>query len=417
MTWQEGNRVTVRVFPCEAGDDRRVKIGLTSPLRLAGGQLVYQNPSFEGPNTGSADELVKIDFAQKPVALEAPWLLERLTNNTLTHNGRYQSDWTLRFDAPALSTEPFVLDGRAYRIEPYQPTLVAFRPTDVYLDVNAAWKEDEFTTAFWAATHQRQRVWVFDDGLKQLSAADLDDTYERLTEPAFSLFPVYRIPNPATALLVTKGTLASPTLSDLKGSPFADRMQRTAKQAAPIQTFCFGNELSPYLKTLAELRVLNVAHGITCDLIGYTKDGQFPRRADEPGRVILPEANVAIRESSANSQPANQASVAPDHLARLFAYNHLLQQIGRHYFTPNYQTETLIAQAQRAHIVSPLSSLVVLETAADYDRFGIQKDHSGLDNATLKQEGAVPEPHEWALLILVAGLVGWLYWQKRYGLA
>lgn len=414
VTWQEGNRVTVRVFPCRAGEDRRVKVGITSPLRMDGGQLVYQNPYFEGPNVESADELVKIDFAQKPAALQTPWLLDRLTNNTLTHEGRYKPDWILRLAPPALSPEPFVLDGRAYQMVPHQPTVESFRPTDVYLDVNAAWEKDEFTTAFWTAAHRSQRVWVFDDGLKRVSEADLDDTYERLTEPAFSLFPVYRIPNPATALLITKGTPASPTLSDLKDSAFADRMQRAAKQAEPIRTFCFGNELSPYLKTLAELRVLNVAHGTIEDLIGFDQKGQFPRQSDESNRIVLPEAAVAIRELPAS---LNQASIAPDHLARLFAYNHLLAQIGRHYFTPNYQTDSLIRQAQRAHIVSPLSSLVVLETAADYDRFSIQKDFSGLDNATLKQEGAVPEPHEWAMLMMAAGLVGWLYWRNRYGLA
>jgi XrtN system VIT domain protein len=416
--WQEGNRVTVRVFPCRAGDDRRVKVGITSPLRLAGNQLTYQNPYFEGPNAGSASEFVTIDFDPIPGDLKTPWLFDDLAGHTLTHRGSYSPDWQLSFTAPALSTDAFVLNNHAYRMENYTPVNESFTPTDVYLDVNAAWMKYEFTTAFWTSVKQKNcRVWVFDDGMKQLNAANLDATYDRLSKQQFSLFPVYRIANPATALLITKSTPISPILTDLKGSSFADRFENLAKQEVPIRTFCYESatgvsELPAYLKTLAELRVLNATQGNTCQLIHLLqKTKQFPRQPDTQTRIVLPEAGVAIRETPA--EPA-QASVAPDHLARLFTYNHLLQQIGRHYFAKNYQTEVLIHEAQQAHVVSPLSSLVVLETAQDYERFGINKDGSGLDNATLKEEGAVPEPHEWALLLMLVVVIGGLVWRKRY---
>ena len=420
--WQEGNRVTVRVFPCRAGEDRRVKLGITSPLRLDGENLVYQNPDFEGPDARSADELVKIDFDAAPDQLKTPWLLDRLEDKTLTHRGNYDPDWSLRFAATPLSTAPFRLDGRAYRMEPYQTVEASFTPADVYFDVNAAWSRDEFMAAFGAIAGTQdsvRRAWVFDDGLKELTTQNLDATYDRLSAQPFSLFPVYRIQNPASALLITKGTPTSPRLSDLQGSQFAEHFGLLAKQTVPIQTFCLQLTsapvpLSPYLKTLAELRVLNVAHGTTDELTKRIVGRTFPRQPDASNRVVLPEAGVAIRETPT---PEATASVVPDHLARLFTYNHLLGEIGRQYFAKNYQTDALIAEAQRAHVVSPLSSLIVLETAADYERFGVKKDFSGLTNATLKEEGTVPEPHEWALLAMVAGLVGWLIWKKRYGLA
>ena len=425
VSWQEGNRVTVRIFPCRANEDRRMKVGITSPLGLQNGQLMYQNPYFDGPVTNRTNELVKVEFAQSPDApspgaIESPWLGDKLIGNTLTHGGQYTPGWTLRFAAPALSSEPFVLDEHTYHLEQYNPVSEPFTPKDIYLDVNALWTKPEFETAFRQATHTcHSRVWVFDDGLKKLTETDLNATYERLTQQRFSLFPVYRIANPATALLITKGTPISPTLSDLKNSPFADRMQHAATQSSPIRTFCYGNDLSPYLKTLSELRVLTVMHGDTADLIDHVaKAGQFLRQPDDSAVAVLPNAGVAIHESSIPASAGiSQASVAPDHLARLFTYNHLLQQIGRHYFAKNYQTDALILEAQRAHIVSPLSSLVVLETSADYDRFGIKKDASGLDNATLKQEGAVPEPHEWALLAMLAVLIGWMLWKKHHAVA
>jgi XrtN system VIT domain protein len=203
----------------------------------------------------------------------------------------------------------------------------------------------------------------------------------------------------------------------LRGSRFADNFAKLSKPAAPIHTVCLPSEpgvdaLPAYLKTLAELRVLNVLYAPARDLSDLlTKTKQFPRQPDSPTRIVLQEAGMAIKQTPAELV---KSSAAPDHLARLFIYNQLLQRIGRRYFTKNYPTDSLIQQAQQAHIVSPLSSLVVLETARDYERFDIKKDKLGLDNATLKEEGAVPEPHEWAILAMGFCVLGWLLWKKYH---
>jgi hypothetical protein len=72
--------------------------------------------------------------------------------------------------------------------------------------------------------------------------------------------------------------------------------------------------------------------------------------------------------------------------------------------------DSLITEAARANVVTPISSLVVLETQADYQRFNIKKPIDSLENAALKKSGAVPEPHEWALAVLLIGLIvyAWL---------
>ena len=418
VSWREGNRITLRVFPCPAHAERRVKLGISSPLTLTNGQLLYQNPRFDGPSATSANELIHVEFTQAPNTVVPSLNLDRQTGKVLTHEGSYTPDWTIRMAAPALSAKSFVLDNKAYRVEPYQEAIQFFQPADIYLDLNAAWKLDELKTVFREAYRRcPNRVWVFEDGLTQLTEADLDATYHRLARQQFSLFPLYLIRQPATALLITKGTKASPTLSDLTGSAFATRMQQTADQITPIRTFCLGSLVSPYLRTLAELRVVMVRQGSTTDLINHVVNAHpFPRRPDQTDFVPLAEAGMAIRQVQ-KPTPAVLDDTAPDHLARLFMYNHLLQRIGRHYFDQNYQTDSLIHEAQQAHVVSPLSSFAVLESSADYDRFGIVKDNSGLDNATLKQEGAVPEPHEWALLVMVALLIGWTVWKKRHATA
>ena len=97
-------------------------------------------------------------------------------------------------------------------------------------------------------------------------------------------------------------------------------------------------------------------------------------------------------------------ATASDHLLRLFAYNDIMRKVGSDYAKPEALREDLVAAAKQANVVTPLSSLVVLETQQDYERFGITASKDSLKNASIHSSGAVPEPHEW-LLILTAVLV------------
>src|SRR5436305_5523411 len=47
--------VSARIFPCTTQEDRRFKIGFTSPLRSFS-HLLYENISFEGPSPEDATE-------------------------------------------------------------------------------------------------------------------------------------------------------------------------------------------------------------------------------------------------------------------------------------------------------------------------------------------------------------------------
>ncbi|MCF0073525.1 hypothetical protein LZD49_23805 [Dyadobacter sp. CY261] len=73
----------------------------------------------------------------------------------------------------------------------------------------------------------------------------------------------------------------------------------------------------------------------------------------------------------------------------------------------------LVGEAEAAHIVTPVSSMVVLESQRDYDRFDIRKSKNSLDNATLKRFGAVPEPHEWILIGLFVLIIS-IFTIRRY---
>ncbi len=107
-------------------------------------------------------------------------------------------------------------------------------------------------------------------------------------------------------------------------------------------------------------------------------------------------------------------SKAPDHLLRLFAYNSLMKQMGRNYFNKDKDyIGGLVNIANEAYIVSPVSSLIVLETKKDYDRFDIPENENSLKNASVKSSGAVPEPEEWLLIFLFVSILLFLFFKKR----
>lgn len=102
-----------------------------------------------------------------------------------------------------------------------------------------------------------------------------------------------------------------------------------------------------------------------------------------------------------------QSDGAPDHLMRLFAYNNIVRKVGRDYFNSEQFEKELFREAEEAYVLSPVTSLIVLESEADYKRMGINKNKSTLGNAEIMEGGSVPEPHEWLLITLVVFMIVW----------
>jgi XrtN system VIT domain protein len=94
-----------------------------------------------------------------------------------------------------------------------------------------------------------------------------------------------------------------------------------------------------------------------------------------------------------------------------------MRRVGIDYFNNDYITDALVDEAATAYIVSPVSSLIVLETKEDYKRFGIEDKENSLHNASKDSSGAVPEPHEWALIILFAVFVLYVSFRHKLKLA
>lgn len=410
VQWEEGNRITARIFPCTVEEDRVFKIGVTTPLLYEDGELLYQNIDFQGPSWSNADEHIHVMMEGKAVDLD-PSLWMSQHSDGWSWEGDYVSDWTLTMPAPPLNEAVFSFNNRTFQAQLYEPVQEKFAAKAIYLDINQDWSKRDFRH-LWNAIQDKE-VYVFTNKLHRLTEENKDVFFSELRQLRYTVFPFYKIKNPKEALVISAYGALTPSLDDLKNSPFAQQLKPfLLKQDEPIKVFNFGNELTPYLKTLKETRIIQETSGDIDDLLQQLQEATFPQHIENLETIVLDKTAMKIVEL----ETTTTTSTAPDHLMRLFVYNDLMRSIGRSYFEKNYISDFLIAEAKEAYVLSPISSLVTLETEKDYERFDIKKSKNSLNNASWDSSGSVPEPHEWILLILSLLLIVYLrreqLWQK-----
>lgn len=400
--WQEGNTVTVRVFPVPDNEKRQFKLGITAPLSLEHGELIYRNIYFDGPATRSTGEDVDITFETKPTDLQRSGIFNKENDDRLVASGGYMADWQVSFKDEGLAHQLFSHNNNTFTIAPYRKELAAADISDVYLDVNSAWSEQEYNSV--RALSGLKRIWIYvNDRMEQLTAQNSTVLFEEASTNRFSMFPFFLVSKPATALVITKGVANSPAISDLENAPFVNDLKKWLGDSQQIMLYNLGGELSPYLRTLRECRTFRYDQGDLAGLQSLLDDRRFPASIENDQRIVIESAGMTITRT-----PGTEVSTAPDHLQRLFAYNHIMHAMGPRLLTGGEESDTLVAEATESYIVTPLSSLVVLETQADYDRFNIEDSNNSLKNAGLKGKGAVPEPHEWLLIVLGLLLIAYL---------
>ncbi len=408
LHWQEGNRVTVRVFPCTPAEDRQFKIGITTPLRKTGKQLTYENIDFEGPYWNTANESINVVAEGRLSNMDAP-ITFRKYGTGYQYSGPYNSRWSLSFDALPLDGSAFSFNGYTYQLQPHNGQKAAFDPGVVYLDINGAWSKRELN-ALWPAIRDKVVLVYANHRMERMTDDNRSDLFRLLNRQNYSLFPFQKIADPDRALVVSKGSQLTPTLSDLENSPFLDQLAAFFKDRnTPVRLYTVGNELSPYLKTLQEFRSIQVERGSADQLARLLRDGEFATYPERENVIVNQYGQFQIVKSVGEAP----ASSAPDHLMRLFAYNDLMRTIGKDYSRKKERAEEWIPAAKEAYVVTPVSSLIVLETQEDYDRFDIKKSKNSLQNAAIGDSGAVPEPHEWLLILLAVVMAVWLYFRQN----
>jgi XrtN system VIT domain protein len=407
VRWQEGNTVSVRIFPCTPDEDRRFKIGITSPLRSDTDKLRYENIWFDGPVPFSAQESIKIQTMDNLDNMVIPAGFKEAGEDTWMYEGKYLSDWNLKMPVIPMQPNAFLFDGRTYQLTEYVKTYQYFNPAAIYLDINNQWTKSEFEQIRKLASPKD--VYVFQNQLVKITDENAVMLFEKLASLNFSVFPLYEISHPENSLLITKGTMTSPNLNDLGESGFNLNLKACINETKKLSVFNLNRELSPFLKTLKELRAFDYDFGSMDYLAGLLTENRFIVNQENPETVIIKDSGIKITETAGTTEVSN----TPDHVMRLFAYNNVMFSAGTHYLEKDYYDQTLVDKAYKAYIVSPVTSLVVLETQEDYKRFGITDDGKSLKNASMKAAGAVPEPHEWLLIIMLAGVAAALYLKER----
>lgn len=412
LHWHEGNRITVTVFPCTPKEERIFKIGITVPLTKEGNGFLLNNIKFDGPYFNDARETAIIDVSSSEYAKDIviPNGFERVGETKYQFSGKYDDGWNVKLNLNKLSNNTFSFRGNTYSVKELEKRKIKSRFENIYLDINAEWSDDEITQVL--HVFKDKKVYVYHDEILKLTENNKSLLIKILQNNAFSLFPVYLIRNIENSLLITKSTEDSPTINDLKTTDFYSELGDFAKQGKEgIKCFHIGNKLSVLWNTLSELGMVKINKLSLTSVIENAKKSEFEFLLTENNQVPIELSNISIVKIKGESK-----SKAPDHLLRLFNYKKLMLQSGSKILHDRKYTDSnLIALANEAYIVSPVSSLIVLETQKDYDRFDINKNKDSLGNAIIQSKGAVPEPHEWALIGVSVLIVLGFYLKSRKG--
>lgn len=395
LHWQEGNTITVTVFPCTADEDRKVKVGFTIPLDIRNGEFHMENITFKGPPASDAYETTIIRLTDGPTP-KLPSRFEAIGANEYRYTGTHNPDWNVIVPSADLTDLSFTFDSLTYRLGATKMELRDKAFEVVYLDVDNGWSTSEIQGCM--AMDAYANICVMSNTtvpLEKAKGAIIDFQRKRM----FSLFPFQKLDNPRSSMIITNSNVLTPNISDLKASAFGRNLQSFMTEGAqPPLVMDLSEHHSPYLQTLAQFGLIDLRHESLSKISEMLKSGKVPFPQIPSNSVAVGTSGYHITESPAD--PSDQAG-ANDQLMRLHHYNKIMADIGPAYFTAdNYIEGHLIDMANSAFVVSPISSLIVLETQKDYERFDIEKNKNSLNNASVGSSGSVPEPHEWALIIL-----------------
>lgn len=395
--WQEGNTISVRVFPCTPQEERKFKIGITSPLAVTGDKMLYRNVTFRGPNANGATQTSRVRIIGNSQGVELPGDFTKNTKGEYVSEGGYDADLAIAMGVTPIRANRFSFDGFTYSLANREPSMAKIAFTDVYLDINNSWTSAEIESLYPLLNNYQVYAYIEND-LTTLSPENWDDLTHALAQVNFSLFPFHHIEDTRNAVVVTKGKELSPHLRDVRTSAFAEGTRQYFASGRSVYVFNLEAGASTYIRSLKELRAFNFAQGNTAELFDLLKSQTFPVIAESDNRIVLYESDMVIEKKV--KVEGNEKDNAPDHLARLFAYNNIMRQLGTNVFNDDFVNKKLVDEAAAAYVVSPVSSLIVLETKEDYERFGIKDKDNSLLNASKNASGAVPEPHEWALIVV-----------------
>lgn len=410
--WQEGNKVTVNVFPCTPKEDRTFKVGFTTPLKYVDKTLTLENIWFEGPDSRGAREVTQIIVNSSCRFREISNSFALQANGNYLYKGDYNPYWEIKLNAPSLSNNKFVFGGNSYKVTEAKSESINTTIKNVYLDLTKEWTKEEFESMVSKFNDRNIYTWLPE--LTLISKANSDIVWKEGNKNQFSFPFLFDIEDPEHSVVITKTSHRSPILAELKNSSVAERYtEYFQKDSIPLHVINIGKELSPFWRSMRELRLIYYDQLDYNLAISKINKGTLNKCHEDSNTVVINDSKLCIiKEASIDSN----LSKAPDHLLRVFAYNDILRKIGTKYFEKEKYENALFREAEESFVVSPVTSMIVLESETDYQRMGIDKNNNSVGNASALGGGAVPEPHEWVLIALVGFIILRHFYKRKLAL-
>ncbi|MBM9502620.1 XrtN system VIT domain-containing protein [Leptospira sp. 201903071] len=424
VEWLDGNRLRLRVFPVNPEDYRMVRIGIVSPLQSDGKTLTYDRIRLEGPISDFADQKVNVDlFTSSQMDLETSGisLKEKVVSDSQVRQWAGKGGflgWSFSFpETPAKGTVS--AGGMSYNVLPEQRESFLFQPDGMIVVLNEAlsrsdWKKlvkklYEFKIPVTIITNEWFQTKDSEKAMRYLDECEI---------PAFNLFPLHLSEIVAAQnigenpIWIVAGETQSIPFGELRGSERFKNMQRSAQNRDVIPKFAIINgKKSEYVASLIDLeKILPVAENEN-ELFEILKNRKVLLPIQNEKTVSLPYAKLTLEKTD----QTDVKRPGGDLLIRMLIRKKIMRQLGKRFFDKDLENQDLVEMARDAMVVSPVSTLIVLESEDDYKRFGIKSEPSALGQSKLEAPGAVPEPGEWILILCVlSGLIVYFRFQKRH---
>ncbi|HEX8018063.1 MAG TPA: XrtN system VIT domain-containing protein, partial [Flavobacterium sp.] len=324
-------------------------------------------------------------------------------NNYYINNSEGLEEWQAELP---LSKEPvsnvFVWKNKSYEAKPIQKEKIRFSPSEIILDLTNNWSIEE-VLALLQIPNKKYFV-IINNTKQEINTTNCEYIFDQFQELNYSLLPLFKLEN--NSLIITKCGTFSSNLEELESSDYLKKIKKSTKNKH-LKVINISDEINPFWQTVKEQRYVEYLQTDIKNCSSLINTNNFVKFKTFENSINIETAGIAIQE---NPVPEKNTSKGSDHLYRMFCFGKVLND------QVEIQNDTLkqnkyVDLAKDANIVTPISSLIVLETDEDYKNNGIEKNIDTLGNASINNDGSVPEPHEWLLIII--GFTTLLFYYRK----
>lgn len=401
MQWREGNKVVVRVFPVNYKTPRLFKCGFTTPLKVEDNEMKYQSLSLKGPNISNAETISRIQIVGNS-KIETSKDFE-LKKGFYINQSKGLDDWQASMPLNKINSNSFSWKNKTYEIKNIQKTIIQFTPSEIILDLNTNWTTKQIQSY---VNLNQKNIYAFVDGQKTaINKENFKEIQLDFEDFHYSLLPLYKLAE--NSLIITKSGSFSANFEELEDSNYLKKIKTETKQRN-IKIINISADINPFWQTIKEQKYIEYYQTSVQSSLKMIAQNQFVQFKTDKNLVNIEPANISIQEKPQDSISKNNG---PNHIYRMYAFGKVLEeQVKIHGDT--LVSNQYVELAKDANIVTPISSLIVLETDEDYKKNGIDKNVNTLGNASINNDGSVPEPHEWLLIIIGTGTL-YFYYRKN----